>query len=116
MKMEYVECVVTRPDGTTFFSRRTARLKLILGNGETKLCTSLAHCAALLNVHLGDCLEKRITVNHLHRRSARLVALLEQHNIQLEYCERTRITPTPVNTPANERHRWFTNESDEAAQ
>ena len=115
-----MECVVTRPDGTTCISRRTPKLEITLENGTVKPCTSLAHCAAVLNDHLQGVVDRPITVNHLHRRSAWLLRTLENQRIRLAYCAKPRITPIPVSpTPQTspvetaERFRWFTDSTEE---
>jgi hypothetical protein len=81
-----MDCLVQRPDGTSYISRRKPKIELTLGDGSTRWCTGLAHCCVVLS----GILDKRISINHLYRRSPTLLKEMKQNNIKIRFLGKNR--------------------------
>jgi hypothetical protein len=86
-----MDCLVQRPDGTSYISRRKLKIELTLGDGSTRWCTGLAHCCQILSNVLDKPADKRVTINHLYRRSPTLLKQLEAKNIKIRFIGKTAI-------------------------
>ena len=92
-----MDCLVTRPDGTTYLSRRKAKVKMTMGDGSQRLCTGLKHCCDILSNEL----EYVVTINHLYRRNPALLKKLDEYNISIEFLGKHAIPCDPLKRRAS---------------
>jgi hypothetical protein len=86
-----MDCLVQRPDGASYTSRRKLKIELTLGDKSTRWCTGLAHCCDVLSDVLDKPADKRVTINHLYRRTPSLLKELKQNNIKIRFIGKSAI-------------------------
>ena len=78
-----IEFLVSRPDGSSYISKRKAKIKVINRNFPF-LCTGVRHATEVLNTILNE----KVSHNDVQRGSEKLKELLEKNDVQIEFLNR----------------------------